>query len=159
MGNTNTNKRVLYSGLVILFTIFVIWVIWTNSATTKEENYNFPSPENVTKQYFTAWNNKDYVNMYSTISDGFKRIDPNSKDLSTFRKFVDSQEIKGVKIISITEESNDGTKAVITYSVEFTMSDGSTKPFSDRFNLKYKQGDIIQGWKIIHPYGSNIDTS
>ena len=31
--------------------------------------------------------------------------------------------------------------------------------FSDKFSLKFGQGDIIPGWKLIHPYGENIDTS
>lgn len=97
--------------------------------------------------------------MYATLSDGFKRIDPNAKDLVTFRSFASSQGIEGVNIISIEEKSNDGKTASVDYSVEFILSDGSRSPFTGTFTLKFRQGDVIQGWKLIHPYGENIDTS
>ena len=96
--------------------------------------------------------------MHATISDGFKRIDPNAKALATFKNFASAQGIEGVRILSVKEESNDGTTAIVDYSVEFTLS-SSRKQFSDKFTLKFRQGDIIPGWKLIHPYGLNIDTS
>ncbi len=116
-------------------------------------------PEEVVRQYFTAWSNKDYVNMYATFSDGFKKIDSNAKDLTTFREFASSQGINGVNIINIKETSNDGETANVDYNVEFILADDTKRQFSDSFTLKFRQGDVIQGWKMIHPYGENVDTS
>ena len=155
------NEKIMYLGLIIIMIIFVLGIIYTNIKQKKaqESEYKFPLPEDVVMQYFTAWNNKDYVNMYATFSDGFKKLDPNAKDLATFRNFASSQGIENINIISIKETSNDGETASVEYSVEFILSNGSKRQFSDKFTLKFRQGDIIQGWKLIHPYGENIDTS
>ncbi len=140
-----------------------------------QESYQFPSPEAVVRQYFEAWNAGDYVNMYAAISDGFKRIEPTAKDLSTFRAYAQAQGINEVKIISLQEKMNDGSTAAIDYEVEFIFNDGKNEgkddgkndrkndrkkqPFKGTFTLKYRPGDIIQGWKLIHPYGEKVDTS
>ena len=121
--------------------------------------YTIKTAQEVARQYFESWDKEDYPNMYATVSDGFKRIDLNAKDLNTFKNFASSQGITGVKIIEIKEESNDGRAAVVAYSVEFILSDDRKQNFSDKFSLKFGQGDIIPGWKLIHPYGENIDTS
>lgn len=121
--------------------------------------YTIKKPGEVVKQYFESWDKKDWPNMYATLSDGFKRIDPDAKDLSAFRIFASSQGVENVRIISIEEESNDGRTTIIAYSVEFILSDGKKQNFSDKFTLKFRQGDVIPGWKLIHPYGPNIDTS
>ena len=97
--------------------------------------------------------------MYAVISDGFKKIDPNAKDLATFRNFASSQGIESINILNIEEKSNDETTAQVDYSIEFILSDSNKRPFSDKFTLKYRKGDVIQGWKLIHPYGENIDNS
>lgn len=155
------NNKKLYVGLSILFIMFIIGVIYTN-INDKEANkssYKFPQPEEVVRQYFTAWNDKNYPDMYATISDGFKKIDPNAKDLATFKSFASSQGIREINIINLKEFSNDGITASVSYSVEFISSDSSKRQFSDKFTLKYRKGDIIQGWKLIHPYGENIDMS
>lgn len=121
--------------------------------------YSIKKPVEVVRQYFESWDKKDWPNMYATLSDGFKRIDSDTKDLASFRDFSNSQGIAGAKVISINEESNDGTTAIIAYFVEFIFSDGSKRNFNDKFTLKFRQGDVIPGWKLIHPYGQNIDTS
>ena len=154
------SKNILLFGAVGLILIIVAGVAYVQLFQKQgEQAYNTPSAEEVVKQYFESWDKKDWPNMYATISDGFKRIDPDAKDLATFRNFAGSQGIEGVSILGIKELSNDGTTASIEYSVEFTLLDSSTRQFSDTFTLKYKQGDIIPGWKMIHPYGSNVDTS
>lgn len=158
MEKINTNNKILYIGLSILFVIFVIGIIWVNSAP-KVEEYDFPSPENVVKQYFAAWNNKDYANMYSTFSDGFKKIEPTAKTLQDFKGYVNSQNIESVKVINIKETNNNGQTATINYNIEFVLSSGQKLPYEGAFTLKYRKGDIIQGWKLIHPYGENIDNS
>jgi len=147
-------------GAVVIAAVFVAGLIYVQFTKQNEvaDNYQVAPPEEVVRQYFTSWNNKDWPNMYATLSDGFKKIDPNAKDLAAFRNFASSQGIEGVNIISIREESNDRTTASVSYSVEFILSDSSKRPFSDRFTLKFRQGDIIPGWKLIHPYGPDIDT-
>lgn len=148
-------------GAAIIAAVFVMGLIYVQLTKQNEAtgNYQVAPPEEVVRQYFTAWNNKDWPNMHATLSDGFKKIDPNAKDLATFRNFARSQGIDGVNILSIKETSNDGTTANVDYSVEFILTDSSKRKFDDAFTLKYRQGDIIQGWKLIHPYGQNVDTS
>ncbi len=153
-----TNARLLYGGLAALFVIFVIGVVLANRQEPTAE-YTFPSPEEVVRQYFTAWDQKDYPNIYATFSDGFKKIEPTANDLRAFKEYVQSQPVKSVKIIGLEEKSNDGKTASVDYAVEFIMDDGSKTSFEGVFTLKYREGDIIQGWKVIHPYGENIDTS
>jgi len=158
MKNDKTNKKILYMGLGALFLVFVVGIIWVNSKPIEEE-YNFPSPEKVVEQYFMAWDNKDYVNMYATFSDGFKKIEPTAKTLQDFKNYAGSQNIEEVEIINIEEKSNNGEMASVSYEIIFSLTNGQKIPHEDRFTLKYRQGDVIQGWKLIHPYGENIDTS
>ncbi|MBS3080247.1 hypothetical protein J4221_02140 [Candidatus Pacearchaeota archaeon] len=158
MKNDSTNKEVLYLGLAVLFVIFVIGIIWTNSKP-KAEEYNFPSPKEVVEQYFTSWNNKDYVNMYAHFSDGFKNIEPTAATLQDFKNYVSSQNIEEVEIVNIEEVSNDGQIASVNYEVIFTLTNDQKISHKDKFTLKSRQGDVIQGWKLIHPYGENIDNS
>ena len=154
-------KANIVLGAAIIAAVFVAGLIYIQFTKQNEvaDNYQVAPPEEVVRQYFTSWNNKDWPNMYATLSDGFKKIDPNTKDLATFRDFASSQGVEGIKIININEESDDGSAATVAYSVEFTLTDGSTRPFSDSFTLRFRQGDIIPGWKLIHPYGPNVDTS
>lgn len=154
--NLKDKNLLLFAGA---FIVLVIGGLVYQLSQPKPVDYQVPSPQDVVRQYFESWNNKDWPNMYAAISDGFKKIDPNAKNLEAFRTFASSQGIEGVNILSIKETSNDGTTANVAYSVEFVLSDGSKRAFSDRFTLKFRQGDIIQGWKLIHPYGHNVDTS
>ena len=147
--------------VIVLFLILVIGIYLNNQQKKQQQldSYQFPSPEAVVQQYFEAWSGKDYVNMYAAISDGFKRIEPTAKDLSTFRDYVRAQGLMGVRIISIGEKSNDGSTATVDYETEFIFTNGQKQPFKDTFTLKYRPGDVIQGWKLIHPYGEKVDTS
>lgn len=154
--NLKEKNLLLFAGA---FVVLVIGGLAYQLSQPKSVDYQVPSPQEVVRQYFESWNNKDWPNMYATISDGFKKIDPNAKDLATFKNFANSQGIEGVRILSIKEESNNGVTAIAAYSVEFTLSDGTKSQFSDKFTLKFRQGDVILGWKLIHPYGPNIDTS
>lgn len=146
-------------GIAVIAVVIMADVIYVQFTKPQIQEYQTPSPEEIVRQYFESWAKKDWPNMYAAISDGFKRIDSNAKDIAAFRNFANSQGVEGVNILSIKETSNDGTTASVDYSVEFVLSDGGKKPFSDRFTLKFRQGDIILGWKLIHPYGPNVDTS
>ncbi len=157
MVQKGTNTKLLYGGLAVLFVVFVVGVIVSNRPP--EPEYSFPAPEEVVRQYFTAWDQNDYPNMYATFSDGFKKIEPTANDLRAFKEYAQSQPVQSVKVLGATEKSNDGRTASVDYAVEFIMDDGSRTPFEGTFTLKYREGDIIRGWKLIHPYGENIDTS
>lgn len=146
--------------LITAFLLFFIAGI-AISLLPKDEppEYKIPSPEEIVMQYFTAWSNKNYPDMYTTISDGFKKIEQTAKDLRAFKIYAESQGVESVNILSIKEISNDGTTASVEYSIEFTLLNGKKTEFDGAFTLKYRQGDIISGWKLIHPYGDKIDAS
>ena len=153
------NKKKIW--LIAIFLLFFIGGIAYISLLPKDEppEYKIASPEEVVRQYFASWNNKNYPDMYAAISDGFKKIEPTAKDLRAFKAYAESQGIEGVNILSIKEISNDGATASVDYSIEFIPTNGKKTGFEGTFTLKYRQGDIIQGWKLIHPYGENIDNS
>ena len=142
---------------VFFFVILASFFIY--GSVQPDEEYEQPSAAEVARLYFTAWNDKNYADMYSTLSDGFKRIEPTAKDLESFRQYVISQNIKGVTILALKETSNDGVTATVDYDVELVNADDTKTPFRGTFTLKYRKGDIIHGWKLIHPYGENVDTA
>ncbi len=155
-----SSRNILLFGIIGLVLIIIAGVAYVQLFQKQEEQtYNMPSAKEVVSQYFESWDKKDWPNMYATLSDGFKKIDPNAKDLATFRNFASSQGIDGVNTLSIKEISNDGNTASVSYSAEFVLADGNKRSFDDTFTLKLRQGDIILGWKLIHPYGPNVDTS
>jgi len=117
------------------------------------------TPEQVVRTYFEAWGQKDWQSMYAVMSDGFKKIDPDAKNLETFSQFASSQGIEGVKILNLKGTIFDETTAAVDYSIEFTLSNGATRKFDSTYTLKYRAKDKVPGWKLIHPYGPNVDTS
>ena len=161
------NKKILFLGLLIILVVAILGVYFVQKNQENAFYYSSPTPEEVVRQYFTAWGNKNYPDMYSTISDGFKKIEPTANNLTSFRNYTNSQGIEAVNIINIKEKSNDGTTAEVDYSVKFVIGEGNEshenvdqkRDFSGNFTLKYRQGDVIHGWKLIHPYGANIDTA
>ncbi len=150
-------KSVLAGSIIILLIAIFLGIFI--SGLPPQAEYKFPGATEAVKQYFESWGKKDWPNMYSVISDGFKKIEPTAKTLAGFKVYAESQNMSAVKILGLKEESNDGKTAIIGYSAEFTLSDGSKKEFSDKFTLKFREADVIKGWKLIHPYGENIDTS
>jgi uncharacterized membrane protein YvbJ len=116
------------------------------------------SPENVATSYLVAWSNKDYETMYSLISDGFKEIEPTAKDLETFIKYFSSKNIDHINIIKVGEISNNGTAAIVNYYIELFAAN-QIIPYGSSYTLKYRINDQQPGWKIINPYGMNIDTT
>ena len=143
---------------ILVFVLFVGTGIFIQLQQQKTEKFEFAKPSEVVKKYFESWDKKNWVEMYSTFSDGFKKIESTAKTLSDFKQYVESQKLGGVKIISISEKSNDGKIALVDYSVEFESNIGYRK-FDGTFTLKFRDGDIIKGWKLIHPYGDKIDSS
>lgn len=157
MLNPHMQRRVVMVSIATL--IIIIAFVYYNNAKPATQKYERPSPAKTVEQYFVAWGAKDYPNMYATLSDGFKKIEPTAKDLASFKAYTESQKVTGVNILSLQEESNDGQTATVAYSIEFQMANSERKPFEGTFTLKYRTGDVIQSWKLIHPYGNTIDTT
>ena len=125
--------------------------------TVPSEDVSALTPEQVVILYFQAWNDEQYDVMYSLLSDGFKQIEPTAKTFDDFRanmeKFYDTA--LGVRILEAKEYYKTDKEAGVDYKIEITNKDGSKKEFSSVYTLKKR----ANGWKLIHPYGENIDTS
>ena len=123
--------------------IIAILTLVLASCTNKENNYqsNDQEPKEIVESYFNAWNNKDYKTMYNSISDGFKSIEPTAKTLDDFKSYAQSQGIEGVTIMSITQASNNGKKAMVSYGVEFTINNQQVL-FAGSYTLKYKPDEV-----------------
>lgn len=113
--------------------------------------------EQVVTLYFQAWDSKQYDVMYSLISDGFKQIEATAKSFDDFKdymsKFYDTS--AGVNVVDVKKEYENEIEAGVNYKIEIIGKDGAKKEFSSTYTLKKK----ANGWKLIHPYGQNIDTS
>ena len=147
-------KQVILISIAVFVFVVAVGVI-LQTTENKQTEYKFPGAAEVVKQYFESWGEKNWVEMYSTISDGFKKIEPTAQTLSDFRNYQKTQGIDHIHILSIKEKSSDGRVSVIDYSIEL-VANGS-KNVSGSFTLKFRSGDIIQGWKITNPYGDKTD--
>jgi len=119
---------------------------------------NKSEPAIAVRSYFEAWDIENYGTMYGVISDGFKSLEPTAATFDQFKEYAESQGIDEVQVISISETSNDDKEATVEYNVKFIIK-GKEAPFKGTYTLKYKKQDNTPGWKLIHPYGDNIDTS
>ena len=141
--------------IIVLFSFFVLltgsFFLYREQQPVQQE-YAFPSPEEVVRLYFTAWNEHGYADVYSTLADDFKRSEPTAHNLGSFRTHVEEQRITEIVINSIKETSNDGATAHVTYDVQLIKTD-TIFPLQGTFILGNKQADIIRGWKILYPYG------
>ncbi len=140
-------------GLLFL-SIFITLFLSACSLSSVQDS----APEKVVQNYFEAWNEKNYAGMYAVISDGFKEIEPTATSIDTFTSYAQSQGIESVRINSIKEKSSDGEEALVEYDITFLIKEKEV-PFSGSYTLKYRTSDNVPGWKLIHPYGENIDTS
>ena len=165
-------KRGLWwiAGIVVVVIIAVLFARLQKPQTTVPLSPSVPVPSTTTpvvsslpaqvvEEYLDAWGRQDWTAMYAVIADGFKRIDPNAKDLESFVRFAESQDIMGVTVQEIKALADDGETARVKYEVVFFLNDGSTRPFSDSFTLRFRKNDRVPGWKLIHPFGPNVDTS
>jgi len=125
--------------------------------TVSAEDVSALTPEQVVILYFQAWNDEQYDVMYSLISDGFKQIEPTAKTYDDFKanmeKFYDTA--LGVRIVEAKESYKTDKEAGVDYKIEITRKDGTKKEFSSIYTVKKR----ANGWKLIHPYGENIDTT
>lgn len=157
MNESDKKKSAVVAAFALFLAAGIAYIAFTNEET--QPDYETPPPEKVVEQYFTAWHDKNYPDMYAAISDGFKKIEPTANDLRAFKSYAESQKISNARVLSVNEVSNDGKTAAVSYSVEFLLAGGTKSRFDGTFTLKYREGDVIPGWKLIHPYGENIDAS
>ena len=132
-------------------------MIIKNEKIVLSEDVSALTPKQVVILYFQAWNDEQYDVMYSLISDGFKQIEPTAKTFNDFKpymeKFYDTS--LGVSVIEAKESYKNEKEAGVDYKIEITRKDGAKREFSSTYTLKKREN----GWKLIHPYGENIDTS
>jgi hypothetical protein len=137
--------------------IILIVTLLTLIGCTSLENID-KSPEDLVINYFDYWSNSDYAPMYNYLSDGFKELEPTANTLENFITYAENQGITNIDILEIKETKNDGKSATVYYNVIFYIGEKKI-PYDHDFTLKYRENDINPGWKLIHPYGDNIDTS
>lgn len=115
------------------------------------------TPIQVVTLYFQAWNSKQYDVMYSLISDGFKQIEPTAKSFDDFKAYMDKfyETANGVNAIDVQTQYENDKEAGVNYKIEIIGKDGAKKDFESTYTLKKR----TNGWKLIHPYGKNIDTT
>ena len=125
--------------------------------TVSGEDVSTLTPEQVVILYFQAWNDEQYDVMYSLLSDGFKQIEPTAKTFDDFKTYMEKfyDTALGVRIVEAKESYKTDKEAGIDYKIEITRKDGTKREFSSVYTLKKR----TNGWKLIHPYGENIDTS
>ena len=160
-------KRNLFLFIFLFFIIFINacakqqtqeqQTIQKSVQTVSSEDVSALTPEQVVILYFQTWNDEQYDVMYSLISDGFKQIEPTAKIFDDFKanmeKFYDTA--LSINIVEAKESYITDKEAGVDYKIEITRKDGTKKEFSSVYTLKKR----ANGWKLIHPYGENIDTS
>ena len=129
----------------------------SNVPIVSAQDVSVLTPEEVVALYFQAWNNKQYNIMYSLISDGFKQIEPTAKTFEDFKVYMASffETSSSIDIIQAKASYQNEVESGVGYKIEITKKDSTRKIFSSFYTLKKRQN----GWKLIHPYGENIDTS
>ena len=155
------------SFFILIFLLFLFFILFVNACAKQQNQNSIPAisandvskltPEQVVILYFQSWNNKKYDVMYSLISDGFKKIEPTANTFDDFQLYMDSffETEKSVNILESKQAYQSENEAGVNYRIEITRKDSSKKEFENAYTLKKREN----GWKLIHPYGENIDTS
>lgn len=125
--------------------------------TVSAEDVSKLTPEQVVILYFQAWNDEQYDVMYSLISDGFKQIEPTAKSFQNFKTYMEKfyDTASGVRAVEAKESYKNEKEAGVDYKIEITKKDGTKRELSSVYTLRKR----ANGWKLIHPYGENIDTT
>ena len=138
--------------------------------TVSSEDISVLTPEQVVILYFQAWNDEQYDVIYSLISDGFKQIEPTAKTFNDFKSYMEKfyDTALGVRVLEAKESYSTDKEAGVDYKIEITRKDGTKREFSSVYTLKKRASNAserertrsqVTGWKLIHPYGENIDTT
>lgn len=155
---------------ILFYFLFIVLIV--NACTKQQETHQIVqkpvravssedvsrlTPEEVVVLYFQAWDDKQYEVMYSLVSEGFKQIEPTANTLDDFELYINSffETEKGINVIEAKEAYSTDTEAGVNYKIEIIRKDGAKREFSNAYTLKKR----ANGWKMIHPYGENIDTS
>lgn len=137
--------------------ILAIFVVACQQNSNQKNDVSSLTPEQVVMLYFQAWNDKQFDVMYSLISDGFKQIEPTTKSFDDFKnymsKFYDTS--TGIEIVEVKETYQNDKEAGINYKINIVRKNDEKTEFSSTYTLKRR----TNGWKLIHPYGQNIDTT
>ncbi|MBI1936398.1 hypothetical protein HYS31_08250 [Candidatus Woesearchaeota archaeon] len=141
--------------------VFLFFILLVNACAKQQskqsEDVSILTPEQVVALYFQAWNDEQYNTMYSLISEGFKQIEPTANTFEDFKanmeKFYDTA--NSIRLLDANEEYKNDNEAGVSYTIEIENKDGTKKEFSSTYTLKKR----ANGWKLIHPYGKNIDTT
>ena len=125
--------------------------------TVPSEDVSKLTPEQVVILYFQAWNDEQYDIIYSLISDGFKQIEPTANTFNDFKPYMEKfyDTALGIRILEAKESYSTDKEAGVDYKIEITNKDNTKKEFGSTYTLKKRSN----GWKLIHPYGDNIDTT
>lgn len=142
------------SARMVLFTSLVVLIATVTLAGCASKTTIDNAPAMVVQHYFTAWTAKDYSLMYSLISDGFKKVEPTAASLESFKKEEETffQQGDSINVLKAVTTSNTGTVAKVDYTIEMALKTGKQQ-FSGTYTLR----NTATGWKLIHPYGKNVD--
>lgn len=139
------------------FMFILLTLILLASCSPKASSEDTAIAVKVVNEYYTALNNKDYLTMYSLISEGFKKIEPTANTYESFEayiaKFFDAA--NGIRITSTKIVSATSTEVVVEYVALVELKNGATKELKSLFTVKKKP----EGWKLVHPYGDKKDLS
>ncbi len=138
---------------IFVFIVVLLFVIGCSRDQAKEVSIG----EQIVRSYYTALDAKDYQMMYGLISEGFKQIEPTAKDYNTFEaymsKFYDTA--TGISVERTTVTSAQESEIGVDYVAVIQLKNGEKKELKSSFTVRKKQ----EGWRLIHPYGQNIDNS
>ena len=147
-------KRMFY---FLTMLVLIVSACQKNSANVNQNDVSSLTPKQVVRIYYESWNNKNYEVMYSLISDGFKQIEPTAKTFDDFKnymsKFYDTS--TGIEIVEIKESYQNDKESGVNYKINVVGKNGKKTQFGSIYTLKKR----ANGWKLIHPYGNNIDTN
>ncbi len=147
--NDDNTKGMFY----VLF-LLVVTLVLSGCGTQNAAVDN--TPASVVQEYFTSWTAKEYATMYTLVSDGFKKVELTAASLESFKKelgkFFDQGD--GITVIKAVTTQNDGRIAKVNYTIEMSL-----KTRKQQFSGTYTLRNTATGWKLIHPYGNNVDLS
>ena len=150
-------KHLSYSLIILVLLLSACAKTQQEQKAILSQDVSTLNPTEAVRLYFEAWNSKQYNIMYSLISDGFKQIEPTAKSFDDFKAHMDKfyETANGVNAIDVQTQYENDKEAGVNYKIEIIGKDGAKKDFESTYTLKKRSN----GWKLIHPYGQNIDTT
>ncbi|MFA6022544.1 MAG: NTF2-like N-terminal transpeptidase domain-containing protein [Candidatus Pacearchaeota archaeon] len=152
----NYNKLAVYviaTALIVTISI----VFYTSMGNNSNKIITEDDSAKAVREYFNAWDKKDYGKMYQLISDGFKDNETTAKNFLIYKTYMNSQDVNRVRTIELMLIDKEDSVARIEYSIELISKKGLITPLNEEFTLKYFPNSTIPGWKLIHPYGNFVD--